>query len=878
MGPIARITLDPALPGALSLPWDTVAGAALDWLRQQGIPVRDTVVLVPYAALIEPARAAFARRPGWQPRVETALTLAESLGPSDAAGPGQCSADVALDRLQAASWLARRMGDLPADPAHAAALMAEAAAALAVAAHEQPPARRPAWHAAMAATLSTGGDGGPGAFEALLLQAAGAWAATAAAPATDRLFGLRPAAWLAVRLGGADRLAEAVMAESTAPAALIDLDPPVDDPFAPWASMTAPTLLQADDFESEALAAASQVLESLSRVDGRVALVALDRSLVRRVVSLLSHAGVDVDDETGWKLSTTAAAGRVLSRLKAALPGARPADHLDWLKRWPPAMGRPHPPQALQALETLWRNGRNARLSDEQSQAAQTLWADAQARLAPWQTGQQRWFSDALSLLLRQLSEDGDVAELSGDGAGARLLLALQSAESASSWVAVLNATPFDLPSFIAWFESLCESITVQRDPRPGSRVVLTPLARAVGRPFAHVVVAGADASRLGRDAGGPALLSDALAARLGLPTAEQRRGRVRLSLAHLLRAPRLTVLWRRLDGEAPQSPAPDVEWLRDSWRRAGHPLAPMKVQLPVQVCPAAPVGRPRPVGGQDLPSALSASAVEALRQCPYRFFARSVLRLSEADEVDAAVRKRDYGDWLHATLHHFHVHRQAGQDDLVALMRAADAVLPELGLAEADLLAFRASLQGLMPYYLVWLARHEAEGWVWHAGEDSLTASPASWAPHTLRGRIDRVDRGPQGRRLVIDYKTGSLQGLREKLRAPLEDTQLPYYVALLQAQSDPAPDAEDEAAGVQAAYLALDESDEPRLLPHPDVQASARVMIEQLGLELQRLRDGAPMPALGEGRTCETCEARGLCRRDEWPAEPPARAVGLP
>jgi ATP-dependent helicase/nuclease subunit B len=26
--------------------------------------------------------------------------------------------------------------------------------------------------------------------------------------------------------------------------------------------------------------------------------------------------------------------------------------------------------------------------------------------------------------------------------------------------------------------------------------------------------------------------------------------------------------------------------------------------------------------------------------------------------------------------------------------------------------------------------------------------------------------------------------------------------------------------------------------------------------------------MPALGEGSVCETCEMRGLCRRDHWGA----------
>jgi ATP-dependent helicase/nuclease subunit B len=52
-----------------------------------------------------------------------------------------------------------------------------------------------------------------------------------------------------------------------------------------------------------------------------------------------------------------------------------------------------------------------------------------------------------------------------------------------------------------------------------------------------------------------------------------------------------------------------------------------------------------------------------------------------------------------------------------------------------------------------------------------------------------------------------------------------------------------------------------------HEQVLHSAEVLVRELGGEIMRLRAGAPMPALGEGEVCETCEMRGLCRRDHWP-----------
>ena len=72
------------------------------------------------------------------------------------------------------------------------------------------------------------------------------------------------------------------------------------------------------------------------------------------------------------------------------------------------------------------------------------------------------------------------------------------------------------------------------------------------------------------------------------------------------------------------------------------------------------------------------------------------------------------------------------------------------------------------------------------------------------------------------------------------------------------------DENLG--AAYLALDDARAPLAIEHPEVQRSAAALLAGLGGEWQRLRAGAALPALGEGTVCDTCEARGLCRRDHW------------
>jgi len=85
-----------------------------------------------------------------------------------------------------------------------------------------------------------------------------------------------------------------------------------------------------------------------------------------------------------------------------------------------------------------------------------------------------------------------------------------------------------------------------------------------------------------------------------------------------------------------------------------------------------APIVMPAPNASALLPPRLSASACEALRACPYRFHALHLLRLREAEELDAEIEQRDYGTWLHAVLMAFHEERK--QPDSV---EARVALLP---------------------------------------------------------------------------------------------------------------------------------------------------------------------------------------------------------
>jgi ATP-dependent helicase/nuclease subunit B len=173
-------------------------------------------------------------------------------------------------------------------------------------------------------------------------------------------------------------------------------------------------------------------------------------------------------------------------------------------------------------------------------------------------------------------------------------------------------------------------------------------------------------------------------------------------------------------------------------------------------------------------------------------------------------------------------------------------------------MLPFRAAFEAFAEAYVDWLHGHEAQGWTYEAGEVERRVTPSALAGIELDGRIDRIDRHVDGRRLVIDYKTGQADRLRRQVGEPLEDTQLAFYAALLDVPADEPPPG--------ALYLVLDERREVRSFEHPQPARSAALLLEGLAADLAALRRGEAAPALGEGEVCEHCEMRGLCRRDHW------------
>ena len=296
--------------------------------------------------------------------------------------------------------------------------------------------------------------------------------------------------------------------------------------------------------------------------------------------------------------------------------------------------------------------------------------------------------------------------------------------------------------------------------------------------------------------------------------------------------------------------------------------------------------GKPYP-GGR-----LSASALESLGKCPQQFFFRKVLHvrgLEEEPDLDG-LAGNVLGLAVHALLERLYTRLRdrgllaPGTED--AAMREVDVALPALWAEATDPVAGRRAkrlpglwagitarwLTSLRAFVQDDLARLRTEGGSALTLESVVEADLPLGGGRVLavRGRLDRIVRGPAGIR-VGDYKTGSANlhlRVDSKAMVTADALQAPLYARIAEADAV-------ELLGVGPAMARRDPAD-------------ARVALGSLGpLEegfvetLSVLHDllGHGVYPLHRGMHCAWCDFGRACRRTHPPtaAREEARADSL-
>jgi ATP-dependent helicase/nuclease subunit B len=816
-------------------------------IAQRGAHAARTVVLLPYAQLMPLARRVWAEQvpTGFAPRFETSMNWSAATGFAPALD--DLGFDMGRDLLTARALLER--SGLASRADLLAGRLVEAAWQLAGLAAAVLPSQRPAWAAKARNVIAAGLDAPVLAMECAVASIAVEWAAASNYAGDTLLEGdLARALDLLVVLEGLRPEPFAGTLKSLLADKAVSL--PLDV-AAPHGEIR---LHEADDPSDEAERAAACVLRHVEAGRVPVALAAIDRVLTRRIRALLDVRGTAIRDETGWKLSTTRAAAHAMRALRACAWNAGADAVIDWLKNSPAI-----PSHIVLAME---RRVRKAGLRDWRSLQAPDLgegpklqallqevnaWREAMQRVRPLP----QWLADLRGVL----QATGQWTGLVRDAAGVKVIAVLRLEESAQSEFQQLpQATRrFSLAEFTAWVNDTLEAANFVPEATAEEQVVILPFNQLLGRSFAALVLPGCDEMRLPVAPEPPGTWTAAQREGLGLPTREALEAEVRAGWRHALQTPLCDVLWRRGDesGE-PLLPSALVQSLQleDTPQAAADPREAREIEGRPTARPLA-VGRPLPV------RQLSASAYEDLRRCPYRFFALRQLGLHEADEIDTEIDKRDFGNWLHQVLRSFHESLAAspqppGPGRVRLLEIAANEVTRSQRLEAGEFLPFAAAWPQVRDGYLGWLAGHEARE---HAAfQQAESEHEMQLGPVKLVGRIDRVDRLADGRAMVMDYKTEPRAVSMERVRHPGEDTQLAFYAALLNDDT------------LRGAYVNVGERGKTETVEQPAVVEARDLLVHGILEDISRIEGGATLAALGEGKVCDFCSARGLCRRDFW------------
>jgi hypothetical protein len=180
----------------------------------------------------------------------------------------------------------------------------------------------------------------------------------------------------------------------------------------------------------------------------------------------------------------------------------------------------------------------------------------------------------------------------------------------------------------------------------------------------------------------------------------------------------------------------------------------------------------------------LSVSALERYQDCPFKFFARDVLRLEEAPEDETVLSPRARGRFVHEVFQQFFTAWDQRGDGTITSQRmdaarelfaeVAEPLLARLPEAEAALERTRlfgsAISVGLVDVVLGLEASRPfdvQERWLEYRLDGEFALGGTTRVP--LKGVADRIDLLAGNRLRVIDYKSGSAPNAKRALQVPV-------------------------------------------------------------------------------------------------------------
>ncbi len=514
-------------------------------------------------------------------------------------------------------------------------------------------------------------------------------------------------------------------------------------------------LAELPDPASEAQAIALALREAIETPGKTAALVTPDRQLAGRVSALLSRWEIEADDSAGKPLGTTAAGTLLLSIASAAAEELAPVPllallkhplvagegdkRLEWLetvRKLDLKLRGPRPPAGISGLDRHfgslreWLRARplviavGSLLSEAVSLSH---FAELLASAAQVLAGEAAWKGPAGRLAAEML------ADLQGSPAAKELM------------VEASDAVP------------LLRQLLDQHAVRPAygghPRIFIWGLLEARLQRADLVILSGLN------EGVWPALpapdpwLPPKVRATLRMPTLESRIGLAAHDFASALGAPEALITRARRDSKSPTVASRFL--LRLDAISGGLPRD-LKLERLARALDdpgtTNPVGRPAPVPPREQrPTRINVTAADRLKADPFAFYASSILNLKARDPVDADHTARWKGEAVHKVFEEWQLHDDCNPDQLRS---RAERLLED----EAIHPMLRALWAPRLLEAIEWIASMERENQA--KGRRPLKAEVAGeteLAGVIVHGRVDRIDRLPNGGLAIIDYKTGA-------------------------------------------------------------------------------------------------------------------------
>ena len=292
----------------------------------------------------------------------------------------------------------------------------------------------------------------------------------------------------------------------------------------------------------------------------------------------------------------------------------------------------------------------------------------------------------------------------------------------------------------------------------------------------------------------------------------------------------------------------------------------------------------------------ISPTALETFAACPFRYYLGHVLRVDEVERPEEAdvIAAKDVGTIVHDSLEDFFVEMRSRSDPAAAWTSSDRARLAQIANAHCD----AAELKGLTGHDLSWVAQkarilrdldrfldddnafREATGYRFADAELAFGTRPSKPGGKAIpavqyrvdeetviafRGRIDRIDRRPDGSIIVSDYKTGRAGPYKELESAdPYQKLsggkllQLPVYALAVKEMAAGAP--------VAAQYWFVSEREQ---FAHRTVELTSpteAAFRDVVGRFVRTIREGyfPPVPGIEDRdswKNCQYCPYDAIC-----------------